>query len=135
VPLKLSRRVARVNKRIVNPIQRQYAWLLPPWALIVHRGRRTGRIHRTPVNAYRRGSTLAAVILYGEDSDWVQNVLAGGGHVVRGGRTYELLEAQVLSPEQAAAISPVARVAGRLSGKLLVGRLGDPRPGFGRGPR
>ena len=31
VPLKLSRRVARFNRAVNNPIQRQYAWLLPPW--------------------------------------------------------------------------------------------------------
>src|SRR5438270_8809372 len=83
VPVKLSRRVARFNRAINNPIQRQYAWLLPPWVIIAHRGRRSGRLYRTPVNAYKRGRTLTAVILYGEGSDWVQNVLAGGGQVVR----------------------------------------------------
>ena len=36
-----------------------------------------GRVHpryRTPVNAYKRGRTLAVVILYGERSDWVKNL-------------------------------------------------------------
>src|SRR5207302_4707658 len=92
VPVKLSRRVARFNRAVNNPIQRQYAWLLPPWVIIVHRGRRSGRIYRTPVNAYKRGRTLAVVVLYGEESDWVRNVLAGGGQVVRRGRTYELVD-------------------------------------------
>ncbi len=87
VAVQLSRRVARFNREVNNPIQLTYAWLLPPWAVICHHGRRSGRPYRTPVNAYRHGQTLAVVILYGERSDWVQNVLAGGGEVVRAGRT------------------------------------------------
>jgi deazaflavin-dependent oxidoreductase (nitroreductase family) len=134
VPVHLSRRVARFNRAINNPIQLTYAWLIPPWVVICHRGRRSGRPLRTPVNAYKRGRTLAVVILYGERSDWVQNVLAGGGEVVRAGRTYPLLDARVVAPGEARDVSPVARAVGRASGKLLVARLGEPRPGWGRGP-
>ena len=132
--LRLPRGLARVNRAVVNPIQRSYAWLLPPWAVIVHRWRRSGRLYRTPVNAYVRGGRLAAVIMYGERSDWVQNVLAGGAQVVRGGRTYELEKPRVMDMREAGGISPFARTAGRLSGKLLVGSLSDPKAGFGRGP-
>jgi deazaflavin-dependent oxidoreductase (nitroreductase family) len=135
VPLKLSRRVARFNRAVNNPIQRQYAWLLPPWAIICHPGRRSGRLYRTPVNAYKRGGTVAAVVLYGEESDWVKNVLAGGGHVVRGGRTYALVNPRLSDPREAGDISPVARWVGRLSGKVLVADLGPPANGFGRGPK
>ena len=130
--VKLSRRVARFNRAVNNPIQGQYAWLLPPWVVICHRGRKSGRLYRTPVNAYKRGSTLAIVVLYGEESDWVQNVLAGGGQVVRAGRTYELLNPRMV---EADAAEGVARAVGRLSGKVLLADLGDPEPGFGRGPR
>jgi deazaflavin-dependent oxidoreductase (nitroreductase family) len=137
VAVKLSRRVARFNRAVNNPIQRQYAWLVPPWAIIVHRGRRSGRLYRTPVNAYRRGQVLAVVMLYGEESDWVRNLLAaGGGEVVRGGRTYELMRPRVVDAGDAAAELPAAaRALGRLSGKLLVAELGERRPGWGRGPR
>ncbi|HWF55615.1 MAG TPA: nitroreductase family deazaflavin-dependent oxidoreductase [Solirubrobacteraceae bacterium] len=132
--VQLSRRVARFNRRVNNPLQRQYAWLLPPWAVIVHRGRRSGTTYRTPVNAFRHGDTLAVVILYGERSDWVQNVLAGGGQVVRGGRTYQLRSPRIAGPDDPALSIPARRV-GRLSGKLLVASLEGPLPGFGRGPR
>jgi deazaflavin-dependent oxidoreductase (nitroreductase family) len=116
VPLSLPRRLARFNRVVTNPIQGVYAWALPPWAVICHRGRRSGRAYRTPVVALRRGRTLRVAVLYGEESDWVQNLLsAGGGQVVRGGRTYAL-------------INP------HLSGRLLVADLGEPVPGFGRGP-
>jgi deazaflavin-dependent oxidoreductase (nitroreductase family) len=132
MPVKLSRRVARFNRAVNNPIQGQYAWLLPPWVVICHRGRKSGRLYRTPVNAYKRGSKLAIVVLYGEESDWVQNVLAGGGQVVRAGRTYELLNPRIVEPDAA---EGMARAVGRLSGKVLLADLGDPQPGFGRGPR
>jgi deazaflavin-dependent oxidoreductase (nitroreductase family) len=134
----LPRRLARLNRRFNNPIQLCYAWLLPPWVVICHRGRRSGRPYRTPVNAYLWGPTrrrrLAVVMLYGEESDWVKNVLAGGGEVVRAGRTYPLLSPRVTDPASANGVSPAARALGRISGKLLVAELGQPRPGFGRGP-
>jgi deazaflavin-dependent oxidoreductase (nitroreductase family) len=132
--LKVSRRVARFNRTVVNPIQGQYAWLLVPWAVICHRGRRSRRLYRTPVNAYERGRTLAVVVLYGEESDWVRNVLAGGGQVVRGGRTYDLINPRLVDPGQADGVPRIARAVGMLSRKLLVAQLGDPKPGFGRGP-
>lgn len=138
MPVELSRRVARFNRRINNPIQRQYAWLLPPWAIIVHRGRKSGRVYRTPVDAFRSGDSLAVVILYGERSDWVQNVLAGGARVVRGGKTYDVASARIVDPQDPAAageLSVAARRVGRLSGKVLAMKLSAPTSGFGRGPR
>jgi deazaflavin-dependent oxidoreductase (nitroreductase family) len=135
MPLKLSRRVARFNRAVNNPIQRQYAWLVPPWVIVVHRGRRSGRLYRTPVNAYKKGRTLAVVVLYGGESDWVRNVLAGGGQVVRAGRTYELINPRLVAPAEADGVSAAARQLGRLSDRLLVAELGTGAPGFGRGPR
>jgi deazaflavin-dependent oxidoreductase (nitroreductase family) len=128
VPIRLSRRVARFNRAVGNPIQLTYAWLLPPWAVIHHRGRRSGREYRTPVNAYKRGSLLAVVVLYGPNSDWVRNLLAaGGGSVVRGGRHYALTQPRVVAMASGdpvlRRVSPVARGLGRLSGLLLVGEL------------
>jgi deazaflavin-dependent oxidoreductase (nitroreductase family) len=131
--LRLGRPLARFNRMVTNPIQGQYAWLLLPWAVVCHSGRRTGRMYRTPVNAYRRGATLAIVVLYGPESDWVQNVLAGGGQVVRAGRTYELLDVRLVDPRT----DPVPRLArplGRLTHVVMLARLGPARSGFGRGP-
>jgi hypothetical protein len=73
-------------------------------------------------------------MLYGEESDWVRNLLARGGQVVRAGRTYELVNPRIVDPEAAVGVSRVARTIGRLSGKLLVAELGERRPGFGPGP-
>ena len=64
--MKLSRTVARFNKTINNRLQGSYAWLTPPWAVILHRGRRSGRAYRTPVLAFRQDGTLIIALLYGE---------------------------------------------------------------------
>ncbi len=74
----LRRRLAAFNRVVTNPIQGVYAWLLPPWAVILHRGRRSGRLYRTPVLAVRRGEHIAVRVLYGVESDWVRNLLAAG---------------------------------------------------------
>ena len=117
MPFQIPRGVAAFNKLVTNPIQGTYAWLLVPWAVLIHTGRRSGRRYRTPVMARRHGDQLRVPILYGLQSDWVRNLLtAGEGQVVRGGRTYPLTEIH-LEP-----------------GPRLVGRLGPPGAGFGRGP-
>ena len=108
--MKLSRGVARFNKRVTNRIQGLYAWVIPPWAVVLHRGRRSGRRYRTPLFAFRRGGTLAIALLYGEESDWLRNVRTGGGHVVRRGRTFVVGPPEVVETAAAGSLrhaSPV----------------------------
>src|SRR5438094_9806187 len=93
----MARRVARFNRLISNRIQGMWAWLIPPWSVIVHTGRRTGRTYRTPVVAYKRDAQLVVALPYGDDTDWVRNlVAAGGGQVMRGGRRRSLTVPRVL---------------------------------------
>jgi deazaflavin-dependent oxidoreductase (nitroreductase family) len=132
--MKLPRRVARFNKVVTNRVQGVYAWVLPPWAVILHRGRRSGRQYRTPVLAFRRGSTLIVALLYGDESDWLRNLTAGGGRVVRMGRTYELSAPQVVETSAAtelARLSPPARAYCELADKQAVAQIGERLPGFG----
>jgi deazaflavin-dependent oxidoreductase (nitroreductase family) len=126
--------LAHFNRAVTNPIQLHYAWLLPPWVVICHRGRRSGRRYRTPVIAFRHGRALAIVVLYGEESDWVRNVLSGEAQVVRAARTHELLSPRLVDADAATGVSTVARGAGQLSGKLLVAEIGEAMNGFGSGP-
>jgi deazaflavin-dependent oxidoreductase (nitroreductase family) len=133
--LKLSRRVARFNKRVTNRVQGVYAWLVPPWAVIVHRGRRSGRQYRTPLFAFRRGRTLVIALLYGEGSAWLGNLRAGGGHVIRAGRTFIVGAPTVIETSAAdpllARLSPPARAYCRLAEKLAILELDEQLPGFG----
>ena len=135
--MKLSRGVARFNKRVTNRIQGLYAWLVPPWSVILHRGRRSGNEYRTPLFAFRRDRTLVIALLYGEESEWLRNLRAGGGRVVRAGRTYVVGSPEIVETEAAvevlARLSPPARAYCRLADKLAILRLGERLSGFGRG--
>lgn len=133
--MKLSRRVARFNKLFNNRIQGAYAWVVPPWAILLHRGRRSGRAYRTPVLAFKRGQTMIIALLYGEESDWLRNLrAAGGGEVVRAGRTSSVGLPRVVDTHEATELSklwPLARAYCRLADKQVILELGDKQPGFG----
>ena len=99
-----------VNRRLVNPVQSLWAPRQPPWALVVHRGRRSGRTYRTPVLAAVAGGTIVIALPYGSGAQWVRNVLAAdGAEVVRGGRTRALVRPRVV---RSAGEAPLPRVAG-----------------------
>jgi deazaflavin-dependent oxidoreductase (nitroreductase family) len=132
--MKLSRRVARFNKLINNRIQGVYAWLVPPWAVILHQGRRSGRRYRTPVLAFKRDHTLIVALLYGEESDWLRNLQAGDGHLVRAGRTFRLASPRVVATREAAelsALSASARWYCRRAENQAILQIGDREAGFG----
>ena len=135
--MKASRRLARFNKVVTNRVQGVYAWIVPPWAVILHRGRRSGRAYRTPVLAFRQDRTLIVALIYGEESDWLRNLrAAGGGLIVRAGRTYELARPRVVETDAAAELSrlsPVARAYCRLADKQMLAEVGPRIGGFGPG--
>lgn len=121
----VSRRgLARFNKRVTNRVQGLWAPYLPPWAVIVHKGRKSGRTFRTPVLAYRSGRRLGVVLYYGEDSDWLRNVLAAGGaSVVRAGKTVALTNPRVVDATDPAVGTGLRRLA--LRHRVLLGELLD----------
>ena len=135
--MKVSRRVARFNKVVTNRVQGVYAWIVPPWAVIVHRGRRSGRAYRTPVLAFRQDRTVIVALIYGEESDWLRNLqAAGGGLIVRGGRTHKLCRPRIVETDAAAELARLPRVARaycRLADKQMLADVGERIGGFGPG--
>ena len=118
----VPRAVARFNKRVTNKVQGLWAPYLPPWASIEHVGRRSGRRYSTPVVATVKGDHLYVAVLYGEQSDWVRNVLAaGGGEVRRAGRMRTIDTPRVRDARGVPGL--VARAAGQVSGRVLEARL------------
>ncbi|MFC5185184.1 nitroreductase family deazaflavin-dependent oxidoreductase [Actinomadura harenae] len=96
----LPRSLARFNRIVTNPLQGLWAPYLPPYAVIVHRGRKSGREYRTPVVAFRHGDQLVVGLPYGADSDWVRNVLAEGrAGVERLGRLRRLEDPRVVDAD------------------------------------
>lgn len=87
-----------VATRYLNPLTRPFAGWLPAFGVITHRGRRTGRTYRTPVNVFRRGSNFVFFLTYGPDVEWVKNVMAAGRCTLRTrGRDVELVEPELVT--------------------------------------
>ncbi len=125
--MKLPRGLAHFNTKVTNRIQGSWAWLLPPYAVIVHQGRKTGRTFRTPVVASVGNDEIVVGILYGSQSDWVRNLLASGtGEVVRCGNTYELADPRVVSTDdpEVRNVGGTGRILGGISGEALVAKVG-----------
>src|SRR5664280_730948 len=58
-------------------------------SIVRHVGRRSGRTYETPVVAVEHDDSFLIALPYGERTDWVRNVLAGGkADVVTHDRTY-----------------------------------------------
>jgi deazaflavin-dependent oxidoreductase (nitroreductase family) len=104
----LSDRLARFNRRLFNPAVRTFAGRRgSPLAVVVHRGRRSGRRYRTPVLAFRRDDGYVVALFYGADSDWARNVLAAGSCTLeRGGRRVGLTDPRMLDIGQGRALLP-----------------------------
>ena len=71
--------VAKANKTSLNRVTKYIAPWAPGWAVVIHRGRKSGRTFRTPLWAFRRHNGFVIALTYGPGTDWVKNVLAEGG--------------------------------------------------------
>jgi hypothetical protein len=78
---------------------------------------------------------LIVALLYGEESDWLRNLrVAGGGRVIRGGRTFRVGAPRVFATSDAgllAQLSPIARAYCRLADDQVVLELRERQSGFG----
>jgi deazaflavin-dependent oxidoreductase (nitroreductase family) len=113
--MEMPQGLARFNRHVTNPIQRLWAGWLPPFGIVEHVGRRSGKPYRTPVNVFSAdvdGKPGVAIMLtYGPDRDWLKNLTsAGGGRIRRSGKTFDVADPRVVSKAEAAAhVSGAAR--------------------------
>jgi deazaflavin-dependent oxidoreductase (nitroreductase family) len=97
LPKSLARFNRHVTNRVLGPVARRF----PGFAVVSHVGRRSGRVHRTPVNLFRDGDRYVIALTYGSDSQWVRNVLAAGAvDVETRGRRLRLVAPQVVHDAQ-----------------------------------
>ena len=98
--------LARFNRHVTNPIQRMWAGWLPPFGIVEHVGRRSGKSYRTPVNVFSADVDgkpgVAIVLTYGPDRDWLKNLKAGGGRMRRNGKTFGIADPKVVTTAEAA---------------------------------
>jgi len=113
----IPHRVARWNKAGLNRVVRHVAPWAPGLGLVVHRGRRSGREYRTPVNVFPADDGFVIALTYGADNtDWVKNVVAAGGCELRTrGRVFRVDSPRVYHDETRRGI----RLAERQMLKLL----------------
>jgi deazaflavin-dependent oxidoreductase (nitroreductase family) len=72
------------------------------FAVIHHRGRRSGRAYTTPVGARPMADGFVIPLSFGEGADWCVNVLAAGGCVIEwNGAMYALVAPEVVGRAQA----------------------------------
>ncbi|OBI38095.1 nitroreductase family deazaflavin-dependent oxidoreductase [Mycobacterium sp. E2238] len=105
--MQMPQGLARFNRRVTNPIQRLWAGWLPPFAIVEHVGRRSGKPYRTPVNVFSAdvdGKPGVAILLtYGPDRDWLKNLTAaGGGRMRRNGKGFGIADPRVVTKAEAA---------------------------------
>jgi deazaflavin-dependent oxidoreductase (nitroreductase family) len=128
--MSFARRIAVFNNRINNRIQLRWAPYLPPYAVIGHTGRRSGNAYRTPVTAFVARGMVGIPLTFGEDTDWVRNVLAAGSsEIVRRGRSFALCNPRVLGRGERVELPGIIRLATTPTRKALVAELDDRAPG------
>lgn len=106
----LSRTIALLNRRGLNHLTRRVAPYLPGFAVVVHRGRSSGRLYRTPVNVFAKPGGYLFALTYGRDADWVRNVMAAGAcDMVHRGRMVHLVAPALLHDPDRRHVPPVVR--------------------------
>ena len=113
----IPRIVGRWNRVGLNRVTKRIAPWMPGLGVVVHRGRRSGRMYQTPVNVFAAGDGYVFALTYGPDTDWVKNVLAAGGCELRTrGRTVRLTSPRLFHDEARRDIRPLERQVLRVIG-------------------
>ena len=109
-------RLSRRTRRLVGPLAGK-RWN-PAFALVLHRGRRTGRGYAAPVAARRVDGGFVISLAFGAQVDWHRNLLAAGGGTIRWrDQDYAVLTPERIDAAAAAAVfHPVQRILMRIAG-------------------
>jgi deazaflavin-dependent oxidoreductase (nitroreductase family) len=122
--------LARFNRRVTNRLTRRFADRLPGFAILIHRGRRSGQTYCTPVNAFRDGDDYIIALTYGPGTDWVRNVLAAGGcEMVTRSRRISLTNPRIVTESSRRwAPQPVRFFLGGIAQYMRLTRVPTPIP-------
>ncbi|MUL48269.1 nitroreductase family deazaflavin-dependent oxidoreductase [Mycobacterium sp. CBMA293] len=107
----LTRGMAEFNRWVTNRVIGLLAPHVPWWAVLIHRGRKSGKEYRTPVAITLRDGSMMVPVGYGEESDWLRNLLAAdGGQVVHRGRTRTFANPRVIDREETGGWGRITRI-------------------------
>ncbi len=114
----LPDRLARINRYVTNPVFRTFAGRVSPFAIVLHRGRTSGRAYRTPIIAFVGVRDAVIALTYGPNRDWVKNVQAARGcSIIQRGKTIPLSHPEIVVGDAGMHRMPaIARPILRLNG-------------------
>ncbi|MBL1073872.1 nitroreductase family deazaflavin-dependent oxidoreductase [Nocardia sp. 2] len=108
----LPQGLARINRRISNPVLGVAARLVPGFGIVIHVGRKSGRVYRSPVMVFERDGGYRVALTYGREVDWLANIRASGTFDFETrGRTVTLTDPVVGRDASASWAPPVVRQA------------------------
>ena len=103
--------------RLLNPLALPLMRHVPPFAVLHHRGRRTGRSYETPVQALHTRDGWVVGLAYDHNSAWALNLLAaGGGEMTRAGHRYRITQPRRAGREALELLPALASLQMRLVG-------------------
>ncbi|MFI9404934.1 nitroreductase family deazaflavin-dependent oxidoreductase [Nocardia sp. NPDC052316] len=106
----LPRALAKFNRHATNRAASLVADRVPGFALVQHKGRKSGRDYRTPVSVFERDGVYRIALTYGRDTDWVKNITAAGAFTLHTrGRAIELIDPAVRHDPSVRWAPPVVR--------------------------
>jgi deazaflavin-dependent oxidoreductase (nitroreductase family) len=120
VPMIFPPVVERLQIKYMNPALRRVARYLPGFAIVKHRGRKSGTEFETVVNPFRKGKVLAIGLAHGK-TNWVKNVLAAGeADVLMVGKELHVVNPRVVpAGTDDPTLPPMARRAARRIGVFV----------------
>ena len=92
------RSIAIINKHITNRFFLLFAGWIPPFAIVEHRGRKSGNLYRTPILAFPTTNGYVFALTYGRDVDWVKNLFADYFGILRYNRCKNSMHAFSFRP-------------------------------------
>jgi deazaflavin-dependent oxidoreductase (nitroreductase family) len=112
-------RLSRSSTQVTLPLAGK-RWN-PVFAIVEHRGRKTGRRYAAPVAARRIAGGFVMALAFGAQVDWYRNLVAAGGGIIRWrGRSYGVMAPERIDATTGlAAFHPIQRLL------LRLGRVDD----------
>ena len=109
-------RLSRATTQVTLPLAGK-RWN-PVFAIVEHRGRKSGRPYAAPVAARRIADGFVISLAFGAHVDWYRNlVAAGGGTILWRGRSYRVTAPDRIDAATGlAAFHPIQRLLMRIGG-------------------
>ena len=106
------------NQRVTNRVQGIYAPYIPPLAMVIHTGRKSGKRLKTPVSAQLYDGKLAIGLPYSANTQWIKNLqAANGGELIRAGKHLKFENPRIVTDPDT---EPFPKMTARLAQRMPV---------------